>query len=113
MVIKRTKVRLVVVVVTFCWAVFEWLLLELRRNPYRPPHDMTTLLGAERDGVVFFMLGLATCWVIWLIAICVQSEFSHTDYVYFGLMIVLLAMIIGGLVMFPWWPVTPYELLWC
>lgn len=109
---KQSKGRSIVVVTTLCWAIIEWLLFELRRTPYRPPHDMKTLLGTERDGVVFVMGGLAVGWFLCLIMICLRSKFTRTDYVRFGLMLFLLAVIVGGLAMFPWWPVTPYELLW-
>jgi len=110
---KRSKCRLVVGVVTLLWAVIEWLLFELRRTPYRPPHDMTTLLGTERDGIWFLMGGLAAGWMLFLFTTCVRCEFTRTDYIYFGLMLIFLAAIATGAVMFPLWPVTPYELRFC
>jgi hypothetical protein len=110
----QTKRRIVTVVMTVGWAVAEWLLIELRRLPYRPPHDMRTLLGTERDAIPGLMVALAVGWLFCLVVFCVcpVSQLSRRDCVCFALLIIVLIAIIGGLVMFPWWPVTPYELLW-
>ena len=112
MIAKRSQSRIAVVAITLIWSAMEWLLFELRRAPYRPPHDMKTLLGTERDGVFYVMAGTTVGWVIVLYWICLRSEFTRKDYANFGLMIALLTAIIGGFVLFPCWPVTPYELLW-
>lgn len=42
--------RIVVVAGTLLIAFVEWLLFELIRTPYGPPHDMLTLLGQEKYG---------------------------------------------------------------
>ncbi len=109
---RGTRNRIIVVCITVCWGFFEWLLWELRRAPYLPPHDMRTFLGRDRDAVFGFMFGAFLVWIFVVSPICLSSEFSRKDYFYFGLLLALMGSIIGYLVRFPWWPVTPWNLMW-
>lgn len=108
----KSRNRIIVVAITLFWGTTEWLLWEIRRTPYRPPHDMTTFLGADRDAVIGFMFAALLMWLLIISPICMSTEFSKRDYFYFGLLLVFLASAFGYLVRFPWWPVTPWNLLW-
>ena len=104
--------RIAVVGGTLLIAFLEWLLFELIRTPYRPPHDMLTLLGQEKYGVAGFMGLLFAIWLTMMLYFALSSRFTVRDYLGFmGLLGVLLA--IGGyLVGNPLRPVTPFDLLW-
>ena len=60
----RTKRRLVLLLVAVLGLpVLIYLLFELQRLPYRPPLDMSTMLGAEIFLVWLFMGVLAITWI--------------------------------------------------
>lgn len=97
---------------TLCVLVFlEWLLFELLRAPYRPPQDMTTLLGTEKLWVIAFMAVLAMLGFGILFWWSLGSTWTRRD----GTVIAILAtvLVIAGsvVVLAPSWPVTPFHLI--
>lgn len=101
-----------VALITWGWMFIEWILFELRRLPYRPPHDMTTFLGYDRDGVFGFMAAAFLLWIFIVVPLCLSANFTRKDYFFFGLYLSMLASIVGYLIRFPSWPVTPWHLYW-
>ncbi len=104
--------RRTIVAATVLFAVVEWLLLELRRAPYRPPYDMRTFLGQERDGCQVLMVIIGGGWLLLAIYCVKLFRFTLRDYLWFSALLALLITIVGIFVAYPWWPVTPPELLW-
>jgi hypothetical protein len=54
---------------TVAVVVSEWLMFELLRLPYRPPHDMTSFLGQEKFNILLLMCCVAAVWfgvLIWI-----------------------------------------------
>ena len=89
----------------------EWALLEVLRTPYRPPHDMTTLLGVEKYGLIGVMLalsvsgaGLAACWFG-------RTVRSGRDAAVAATLLGVATFAAVLLVAAPPWPVTPALLL--
>ena len=104
--------RIAIFVGTAAIAIAEWLMFELLRTPYRPPADMTTLLGTEKYGLIALMVAVAIFWTIALIWISATTRLTLLHYLGF---LTQLAFQMGGilyLVKNPQWPVTPWELLW-
>lgn len=61
--------------------VIIWFLFELQRMPYRPPQDMSTLLGGGEIVVVHGLLGMfAVGWLICSIALGVIVSKSISDH---------------------------------
>ena len=104
--------RIGVVAGTLLIAFVEWLLFELIRTPYRPPHDMRTLLGQEKYGVVGFMGVLFTIWVATTLCLALSSRFTLRDYLAFTALLGVLLAVGRYLVGNPPWPVTPLDLVW-
>jgi Na+/H+-dicarboxylate symporter len=100
------------IVATLCGLGFaEWVLFELLRTPYRPPHDMLTFLGTEKYGVIMLMVGmliLGAGLVGWW---AVRSVWTAKDMT---VVVTVLAVLLGaGVFVFfhPGRPVTPFNLL--
>ncbi len=93
-------------------AAVEWLLFELIRAPYRPPVDMTTLLGTEKYTVATLM---AAIFIVGLLAIVFAiglSGLTRRGYSVFAIWLICLAFGIGIVIFYPPWPVTPADLIW-
>lgn len=101
-----------VALITWGWMFIEWILFELRRLPYRPPHDMTTFLGTEREAIFIIMPALALGWLMIVVPMCLNAGFKARDYFYLGLYFALLVSILAYVIRFPSWPVTPWHLFW-
>jgi hypothetical protein len=100
------------IAVTILTAIAEWLLFELVRLPYRPPYDMTTLLGTEKYTVLDVMYIIAGGWLACLVIIrWVHGPFTRREYAAFGAVLIMLAIVIGLLVWHPLWRVTPFDLI--
>jgi hypothetical protein len=109
----RTRYWSIVVVAgTLLIAFAEWLLFELIRTPYRSPHDMLTLLGQEKYGVVGFMGILFAIWVAAMLYLALSSRFTLRDYLAFTALLAVLLAVGGFLVRNPPGPITPLDLLW-
>ena len=92
-------------------AFIEWLLFELTRLPYRPPEDMKTLLGTERFVIHLLMGGIALGWMVGLICWSCWFKFTVREYACFVLLTGGLVTVIAILIIHPFWPVTPWELM--
>lgn len=97
---------------TLLIAFVEWLSFELIRTPYRPPHDMATLLGHEKYAVVGFMGVLFAVWVGTTVCLALSSRFTLRDLLAFTALLGVLLAVGGYLVGNPLWPVTPLERIW-
>ena len=109
---KPRFIRTIIVATTVLFACVEFLLFDLRRAPYNPPYDMRTLLGSERDCIYFFMAIIAGGWLLAAISCAMTFRFTLRDYLCFAMLVGLLITVAGILVAYPWWPVTPPELMW-
>lgn len=87
--------------------VMEWALFELLRAPYRPPQDMTTLLGSEKYGVILFMAGLAICGFGYVSWAATRSVWTRRSLAMAGLLLSALAGAGVYVAFCPSWPVTP------
>ncbi len=97
---------------TIAIALVEWQLFELLRAPHRPPEDMRTLLGTEKDSLPFVMTMTGIAWAVASIWLLVTSRPTVRGLlVYMTLIAVLLSLFVSVLKNPPW-PVTPPELLW-
>jgi hypothetical protein len=91
-----------------CGLVFtEWVLFELLRAPYRPPEDMTTFLGAEKYGVIMFMVGVGICGLGLISWWAARSTWTGRNLAVVGLMVAVLTGAGVWVVFYPSWPVTP------
>src|SRR5947208_3014103 len=95
------------VTVTMAVAVVEWVLFELIRIPYRPPHDMLTLLGQEKYSVVGFMGMLAVGWTLYVLFDGLWPLPTVQDGLAFGALLSVVAVVVAAIVIYPPWPVTP------
>ncbi len=103
--------RVVILSGTTVFFIVEWLFVELARLPYRPPHDMNTLLGTEIFAIPYLMGFIACGWIAFVTYWSQQLSVKRNDYLVFMALILLLTAATGYLIAFPWWPVTPFELL--
>ena len=107
------KTARIVVVATTCVIVFiEWLLCELVRLPYRPPHDMNTFLGTEKYSVPYVIAAIAMAWAAFLVYMTCFAQFTLRDFFIFMGLCACLAIIFGLIIAFPMWTVSPPELIW-
>lgn len=98
----------VVVTIVALW-IMEWLLFELLRAPYRPPHDMTTFLGREKYAVMAFMLALALGGFGLLVKWAASSTWTRRDVAVISLVLMFLMGAGIYVVICPGWPVTPLQ----
>lgn len=97
---------------TLCGLVFvEWILFELLRAPYRPPQDMTTLLGTEKYAFIAFMIILALTGMMPILYWTARSAWTKRDRIIFTLLVATLIGLLALVIFAPWWPVTPFRLL--
>lgn len=89
----------------------EWLLFELLRAPYRPPHDMTTFLGTEKFGVIGFMVLLAVVGLGLLLWWSVRSTWTSRDVAVIAILMAVVTVAVSVVVIAPRWPVTPFHLI--
>lgn len=108
----RESARTRAIVVTCLFFGWEWLLLELLRIPYRPPYDMTTLLGTEKRFVECVMGICAVLWGIMVLNLGTAGLFTRADSYRFAGLVAFLSTIVGLLAAFPMWTVTPWDLVW-
>ena len=100
------------VAATLCGLVLvEWLLFELLRAPYRPPHDMTTFLGTEKYAVIAFMSVLAVLGFGLLLWWAASSTWTRRDVTVLTILATVLLVAGSAVVIAPRWPVTPFHLL--
>lgn len=100
-----------IVVITFAFFVVEWLLFELVRLPYRPPHDMRTFLGQEKDLVPGLMGTIAVGWLLYVVCDGLRPLPAVRDAIAFAAMFCVLLVVAATVVFYPPWPVTPFNLL--
>ena len=93
-------------------AVTEWLLFELLRTPYRPPHDMLTALGTEKYAVITVMGLIASLWAAALVLTVLLRRYSSRDLLHFAILLVAISAAAAYIVRHPHRSVTPWELLW-
>jgi len=100
------------IVATLCGLAFaEWVLFELLRTPYRPPHDMLTFLGQEKYGVIMLMLGMLVLGAGLVVWWATRSVWTAKDITIVASLLALLTGA-GVFVLFhPGRPVTPFNLL--
>ena len=100
------------VAATLCGLAFlEWVLFELLRAPYRPPHDMTTFLGTEKYAVIAFMSVLAVLGFGLLFWWAVSSTWTRRDVSTLALLMAVLIVAALFVIFAPRWPVTPFDLI--
>ena len=105
--------RIVVMAVTLGVFNFEWIFLELIRSPYRPPDDMSTLLGGTEIVVVENFMGLgAIAWLICVAWFWSRFTFTRTDYIGFTAVCGALLVAAVLIIRYPIWPVARFELIW-
>jgi hypothetical protein len=97
---------------TVAVAFSEWLMFELLRTPYRPPHDMLTFLGAEKYGLVAFMTFVGIAWAIGVVLIVATTKLTIRDLLAFIMLVAAILALVQYIVRHPHRPVTPWELLW-
>jgi hypothetical protein len=100
-----------IVTVTLAVALVQWLLFELIRIPYRPPHDMLTFLGQEKYSVIGFMGVVTVGWVLYVLIDGLWPLPALHDVLKFGTLLSILVTITAAIVIYPPWPVTPLYLL--
>lgn len=110
--ISKRHRSVAVYVLTFFFAVIEWLMFELIRMPYRPPNDMLTFLGTEKYGVVILMVMVGLAWLAFVSYRVCHRVFNGRECLEFFAFTTVLASLLSYVVFFPSWPVTPFELLW-
>ena len=104
--------RLVLFLGTPANAFAEWLMYELLRTPYRPPHDMLTFLGTEKFPLAAFMIGLGVVWSgVVAITFATKTLNLRDHFVFVAILAVILAFV-QYIVRNPGRSVTPWELLW-
>ncbi|MCC6680625.1 MAG: hypothetical protein IT445_06955 [Phycisphaeraceae bacterium] len=93
------------------FAVVEWVLFEFVRTPYRPPQDMTTLLGTEKYAVITGMLVLALfgsgLFLWWIL----RSTWTRRDVATIAILVIVLIVAGSIVIVAPPWSVTPFQLL--
>ena len=104
--------RTIPFVITTVVAIVEWLCFELLRTPYRPPNDMSSLLGTEKYAVLPVMGVIVVGWLICLVISLVSRPLTRTGYISFAIWLACLISGFGLIVYCPPWPVTPYDLIW-
>ncbi len=97
---------------TIAVALAEWLMFELLRTPYGPPHDMGTFLGTEKYGLVAFMTFVGVAWAICVLLIVATTKFTIRDLLAFITLVAAILALVQYAVRHPHRPVTPWELLW-
>ena len=105
--VPRRRVALAVVGVIGC----EWILFELMRAPYRPPHDMTTLLGTEKYEVLLLMVVIGASRAIGGIWAIRRRSWSKADIGIISSLICVLLLALTRLIIAPSWPVSPWPLI--
>ena len=96
---------------TFTLALAEWLMFELLRTPYAPPSELT-LLGTEKYGLAYFMIGVATLWSIYTgIVLCVGRLTIRELMSFVALICAILAFYLFVLNN-PMRPVSSWEAMW-
>lgn len=103
----RRPVRIIIVTATCLCALIEWLLWELIRLPYCPPYDMGTLLGTEKNLVLYLMVVLSVLWLLMLCFFAMTRRFTIKDYLGFTALIAILITVFNYLITHPYWPVSP------
>lgn len=98
-----------VVVTIVALGLVEWLLFELLRAPFRPPHDMTTFLGREKYAVMAFMLALALGGFGLLVKWAASSIWTRRDVAVISLVLMFLMGAGIYVVICPGWPVTSLQ----
>ncbi|NQV25378.1 MAG: hypothetical protein HQ518_13535 [Rhodopirellula sp.] len=104
-----TSTRTAICLVTIFFLFIEWLLIEAMRLPYRPPHDMNTLLGQEVFTIPYIMGFIACGWLLLAITVSLKCLFTWQDFIAFTLLFLLLATAFGLLIAYPFWSVTPFK----
>lgn len=97
---------------TPAFAFVEWLMFELLRTPYRPPHDMLTVLGTEKYGLVAYMIAIGLVWVGAVAVTIAMKAMKWLDYFAFVVVVVMILALIQYIVRNPGRLVTPWDLLW-
>lgn len=100
-----------VVISTVAFFVVEWLLFELIRIPYHPPDMMLTFLGQEKYWVIGFMGLIAIGWWLYVVWVVLSRLPSLKDAIAFLCLITVLTAVAAAIVLYPPWPVTPFNLL--
>jgi hypothetical protein len=90
----------------------EWLMFELLRTPYRPPHDMLTFLGTEKYGLVALMVCIGILWIGGAAITFTTRVMVLRDYLVFIAVLAAILALIHYIVRNPGRPVTPWDLLW-
>ncbi|MBX3438273.1 MAG: hypothetical protein KF861_12335 [Planctomycetaceae bacterium] len=98
-------------IITIVFTVVEWLLFELVRIPYCPPHDMLTLFGTEKFLIWFLMGVLLAKWLLFGACIALSFSWTRHDVRDFGVLLLWLISVSAAIVLHPLWPVTPLNLL--
>jgi hypothetical protein len=66
--LRRKRFNLVCILLTLAFVIAGLYLLA--RAPYRPPHDMTTLLDGQELQMVWFFIGVfSLCWLLLFVAL--------------------------------------------
>lgn len=94
---------------TLAVAIFEWLMFELLRMPYRPPADMRTMLGMEKYDLFGFMCFIAAVWLLCTIAVLVLERLTKLNFVAFVALLVAIAATYAIIIVNPPWSVTPWN----
>lgn len=108
---RASRLRKGMVIATIVVVVVEWLLLELVRIPYSPPRDMLTLLGQEKYAVFGFMFFLFAMWLTFVILVWPLAFVTRRNSISFVALLAGLAVLLGTIVAFPLWTVTPWNLI--
>jgi hypothetical protein len=76
MTLRTKRIALLTSMLIIALAIF-WL-YELARTPYRPPHDMSSLLGGSELQIVWTLIGLLTlAWLgifCWFVSILIRKK---------------------------------------
>ena len=100
------NLRTLFVVVTVGAALFSWLLLELWRLPYRPPVDMTTFLGTERDAIPLLIGCIAALWVAFVAWCYATHQATVRGVSVFVLLLGILLGVVVPIIKNPPWPIA-------
>jgi magnesium-transporting ATPase (P-type) len=100
--------RTIVFFVTLLAFTVEWCSFELLRAPYRPPHDMSTLLGRQEiEAVAFFIVTVGLVWFGFLVWFSKRCQWTRIGIIQFAVFCGLLLVAAALIIKYPVWPVTP------
>ena len=93
-------------------AIAEWLMFELLRTPYEPPHDMMTFLGQEKYSLVAPMALFLIGWLVVVAVTLLRAKLTLKHHLFFIVLVALILAFFFYILENPRRPVTPWHFIW-